>query len=174
MYISLNQILQKNMKTLYLVRHAKSSWNNASLSDFERPLNDRGNADKKVMAKRLKEKETELDFILSSSAKRTSQTTYAIKEELSISSENIKFSDNLYHASLVNMLSETNSVSDDNDIIMLVGHNPGMSNLCDYLCDYFVDFPTLGIAKITFELDSWQEISRGTGTLEWFDFPKNN
>ena len=59
-----------------------------------------------------------------------------------------------------------------NNNLMLVGHNPGISMLCDYLCNYSVDFPTLGIAKISFETEDWMEISAQTGTLEWFDFPK--
>lgn len=162
------------MKTLYLVRHAKSSWKDASLSDFERPLNDRGNSDKKTMANRLKEKQTSIDCILSSSSKRTRQTTKGLIEGIQIDHSKIEFNENLYHASVLDMLKEINKISDTVDVLMVIGHNPGTSNLCDYLTDYFTDFPTLGIAKITFEFDSWKEISRGTGSVEWFDYPKNN
>ena len=161
------------MKTLYLVRHAKSSWKDSSLSDFERPLNDRGNSDKKTMAKRLKEKQTQLDLLLSSSSRRTRQTTKAISQELEISSSKVEFKETLYHASTHEMLNEINTVSNGINNLMIVGHNPGTSNLCGYLTDNYRDFPTLGIAKITFELDYWEEISKGTGTLEWFDYPKN-
>lgn len=162
------------MKTLYLVRHAKSSWNNASLSDYERPLNDRGNSDKKSMAKKLKAKEVELDFLVSSSAKRTTQTTHGLLKELTIHPDHIKFTKSLYHASVGDMLTELTLISDTYNSVMMVAHNPGISSLCDYLCDHFIDFPTLGVAKIEFDLDSWQQISRGTGSLIWFDFPKNS
>jgi phosphohistidine phosphatase len=161
------------MKTLYLVRHAKSSWNDPSMLDYERPLDDRGNSDKKTMAIRLKEKEIRIDYLLSSSAKRTTQTTYGLLKELTLDSQQVEFTKALYHASASDMLNEINKVSDMGSNLMLVGHNPGISNLCDYLCDYLTDFPTLGIAKIVFNLESWQEISRGSGTLEWFDYPKN-
>jgi phosphohistidine phosphatase len=163
---------QIKMKYLFLVRHAKSDWANIGLSDFERPLNERGNRDKGIMGKRLKEKSIELDSFISSSAKRTTQTSMALAKEMNFPTREIKFSKEIYHASLSVMLSFINKTENKNNTIMLVGHNPGISMLCDYLCNYSVDFPTLGIAKICFETEDWREVSAQTGTLEWFDFPK--
>lgn len=160
------------MKYLYLVRHAKSDWKNIGLSDFERPLNERGNTDKKTMGKRLKEKSIKLDSFISSSAKRTTQTSIALAKEIDYSTKEIKFFEELYHASPSVMLSIINKTDIENNNLLLVGHNPGISMLCDYLCNYSVDFPTLGIAKISFETEDWMEVSTQTGTLEWFDFPK--
>lgn len=160
------------MKQLYLVRHAKSDWADPRLSDFERPLNERGNKDKTTMGKRLKNKLVEIDCFISSSAKRTTQTSIALAKEINFPTSGIQFEKELYHASPVTQLSFINAVDNEHDQLMLVGHNPGISLLCDYLCNYSIDFPTLGIAKITFETDSWEEISTQTGILEWFDFPK--
>lgn len=160
------------MKYLFLVRHAKSDWGNDGLPDFDRPLNERGNKDKGIMGKRLKEKSIELDSFISSSAKRTTQTSIALAKEMSFLTQEVKFFKEIYHASPSVMLSFINKTENKNNNLMLVGHNPGISVLCDYLCNYSVDFPTLGIAKISFETEDWKEVSAQTGILEWFDFPK--
>jgi phosphohistidine phosphatase len=163
---------QIKMKHLFLVRHAKSDWGNLVLSDFERPLNERGNRDKIIMGKRLKEKSIKLDSFISSSAIRTTQTSMALANEMNFPAQKIHFSEEIYHASPSVMLSFINKTEDENNHLMLVGHNPGISMLCDYLCNYSIDFPTLGVAKISFETDRWLEVSAQMGTLEWFDFPK--
>ena len=161
------------MKHLFLVRHAKSSWGNSGLSDFERPLNERGNKDKVTMGKRMKEKSIELDSLISSSAKRTKQTSLALSKEIGFPTQDIQFLKEIYHASPSVMLTFINNLDNEYNNLMLVGHNPGISMLCDYLCNHSVDFPTLGIAKISFDINDWQEVFGETGTLEWFDYPKN-
>lgn len=160
------------MKHLFLVRHAKSDWGNPGLTDFERPLNERGNRDKKTMGKRLRNKSIEISSFISSSAKRTNQTSMALAKEIEFNTQDIQFFEELYHSSPSVMLSFINKTKNEHNNLMLVGHNPGISMLCDYLCNYSVDFPTLGIAKITFQTEDWMEVSTQTGTLEWFDFPK--
>ena len=160
------------MKTLYIVRHAKSSWSQSGLSDFERPLNDRGNRDKKTMGKRLADQHVEIDLIISSSAKRTTQTTYGLVKEMNFDSSNISFFDELYHAGVSVLLNTVCKTPDSVSKLMLVGHNPGVSSFCGYLCGFLTDFPTLGIVKINFEIDSWEEVSAETGVLEWYDYPK--
>lgn len=160
------------MKTLYLVRHAKSSWSQTELPDFDRPLNDRGNRDKKTMGNRLAEQKVEIDLVLSSSAKRTIQTTHGLAKELDINSDIITFLDELYHSNIPTLLETICSAPNCVNKLMVVAHNPGVSNLCDYLCDFAVNFPTLGVAKINFETDSWEEVSAGTGMLDWYDYPK--
>lgn len=161
------------MKTLYLVRHAKSSWNQNNVLDFDRPLNERGKNDVKVMAKRLKKREVKVGRILASSSKRTSSTTFGLNRTFELGSSHMEFRQDLYHANVSVLLHRICQTQDDCDELMLVGHNPGVSELCDYLTDIEFYFPTLAIAKILFEADSWREISKGTGTVEWCDFPKN-
>ena len=160
------------MKTLYLVRHAKSSWNRADLTDFERPLNERGNKDKTTMGKRLVENNVNIDLLLSSSAKRTRQTTLGLVKELNIEADSIVYLDELYHPNIDRLLNSVCTAPNCVEELMVVAHNPGVSNFCDYLCGFSTDFPTLGIAKINFETDSWEEISSGTGMLEWYEYPK--
>ncbi|MEN8929114.1 MAG: histidine phosphatase family protein [Flavobacteriales bacterium] len=161
------------MKHLYLVRHAKSDWANPGLPDFERPLNERGNRDKKLMGKRLAEKSVLPNAFISSSSKRTTQTSVALAKKIGFPTREIQFYEEIYHASPFVMLSFINKTENKNNSLMLVGHNPGISMLCDYLCNYAIDFPTLGMAKISFEVDDWMEVSAQTGTLDWFDYPKN-
>lgn len=160
------------MKNLFLVRHAKSDWKNIGLTDFERPLNERGNRDKKAMGERLKKKSVLFESFISSSAKRTTQTSLALAKSINFPTNKIEFFEELYHASPSVMLSFINKTDNKTSNLMMVGHNPGVSLLCDYLCNYSIDFPTLGMAKISFETENWMEVSAQTGTLEWFDFPK--
>ena len=161
------------MKTLYLVRHAKSSWGDSTISDFDRPLNERGNRDKTVMGNRLFNKNLTLDLMISSSAKRTKQTSIGLAKEIGYATDAIHFLDELYHASVQQLTTQINRLDSTKNSVLLVGHNPGISLLCDYLCNHQADFPTLGIACISFETENWEEIFRNTGTLQWFDYPKN-
>ena len=160
------------MKHLYLVRHAKSSWSNQGQPDFERPLNDRGRRDVITMGERLKNK-IKIDVFISSSAARTNQTSLSLANSFGFDLNRVQFYDELYHASPRKMLNVINDVDDKYESLIVVGHNPGISMLCDDLCNYSVDFPTLAIAKITFETDKWAEIFNETGALDYFDFPKN-
>ncbi len=161
------------MKTLYIVRHAKSSWNQNNVLDYDRPLNERGRNDVKLMAKRLKKRDVKVERFLASSAKRTTATTFGLNQAFQLDSSRLEFRQDLYHAGVPVMLHKVCQTQDDCNGLMLVGHNPGISELCDYLTDVEFYFPTLAIAKVTFAADSWQEISKGTGTVEWYDFPKN-
>jgi len=160
------------MKNLILVRHAKSSWNNSTISDFERPLNERGNNDKIMMGERLKARNENIQKVISSSAKRTAQTTNALAKAIDYSTSNIQFEDKMYHSSVSTMMQFINEVHNANDSVMMVAHNPGISLLCDYLCGDSIEFPTLCMVKITFDTDDWQEVFRDTGTLAWVDYPK--
>lgn len=160
------------MKTLYLVRHAKSSWSNASLADYDRPLNERGKRDVITMGKRLKERGVMPSLILSSAAKRTTKTAKALAKEMGYDKE-ITFKKNLYHASILDNLKELSKIDEAYKSIMLVGHNPTASEFCDYLTGNLFHFPTCSIAEISLEIDSWDEITKGIGTLVFYDYPKN-
>ena len=162
------------MKTIYLIRHAKSSWKNIEISDFERPLNKRGKEDRKIMGQRLVSRNCNPQIFLSSSAKRTRETSIEISKAIGFKSSKIRFLDILYHAVHPVMLSEINKQNNKSDTLILVGHNPGISNLGYYLTGIPTSFPTCGIAKITFETNNWEEISSETGFLEFFDYPKSN
>lgn len=159
--------------TLYLVRHAKSSWENPDLSDFDRPLNERGRKDAPRMGKRLKEREIVPDLMLSSPAKRAITTCKEIATILSYDVSRIKNDPRIYHANeeeLFNVLSELNDTQKN---VMLFGHNPAFTNLANTLFnEHILNIPTCGIVGGVLKIKSWKEISAGCGELKFFDFPK--
>jgi len=161
------------MKTLYIVRHAKSSWNENNVTDYDRSLNERGRKDIKTMGERLSKRKVVVDKVLGSASKRTSATARGLNKFIGLDSDNIELHSELYHSGVSVMLHQVCRTNDKYNHLMLVSHNPGVSEFCNYLTEVEFYFPTLAIAKVVFEADSWREISKSTGTVEWYDFPKN-
>ncbi|HEX5170935.1 MAG TPA: histidine phosphatase family protein [Cyclobacteriaceae bacterium] len=162
------------MKTLLLVRHAKSSWDNPGMTDFERPLNERGKRDAPRMAKRLKEKEIPVNLMLTSPAKRALSTCKRIAEVLSYPEEKIKVDDKLYHASEDKMLDIIHGLKDQNDTVMIFGHNPGLTDFVNSLTnEQIMNVPTCGIVGFNFSVDSWKDVDWSNGTMLFFDYPKS-
>ena len=162
------------MKTLYLVRHAKSDWNNILLPDFERPLNERGKKDAPHMAKRLKEKEVAIDHVLSSPAKRALTTCREFCRILGISDSYITTNPKLYHADVDALLESIRTLNNNFHSVMLFGHNPGITEFANTLFSTNIEnIPTAGIVVGTFKTDSWEDIQPASGTFMRFDFPKN-
>lgn len=163
------------MKTLFLIRHAKSSWDDASLSDFERPLNERGYRDAPIMAKVLKEKGFIPDLILSSPAHRAKTTAQFMIEGLHLSTDCLVLSTMIYEASFEHLFQIINGIDDQYNTVFLVGHNPSFTYLAENLGDSSIgNLPTCGIVGLNFELDSWKHVSSGLGTQFYFDYPKNH
>ena len=165
------------MKTLYVVRHAKSSWKESGLSDFDRPLNDRGRKDALRMGKRLKQKQVKPDLMVTSPAKRALSTCKRIAEILDYPKEKIKTDQQMYHADEEELLSVVRNVNDRHGSLMVYGHNPGLTNFVHALShDHKMevdDIPTCGIVAFSFEVKSWKNIEFGNGTFLFFDYPKN-
>lgn len=164
------------MKTLYIIRHAKSSWDDPVPDDFNRPLNDRGRRDAPRMGKRLKEKEITPDLLITSPAARAFATCQAIGEILQFPSQNINVEETLYHASPDQILKIVHSVDDQHDVILLFGHNPGLTDFANELRDdkKFIDnIPTCGVVGFTCNVDRWKEVQFGKAKLILFDFPKS-
>ncbi len=161
------------MKTLFLNRHAKSSWDHAGLRDFDRPLNDRGMRDAPLMAERLADRREQVDAILSSTANRALSTAMFFKEKLS-PALGMDTTDDIYAAGVRTLLKVLCQVDDQIDNLIMFGHNPGFTDFANYLSDSDIyNIPTCGIVKIKFEVNSWAEVSGGTGDLVYFDYPKN-
>lgn len=159
------------MKNLILLRHAKSSWKNPSLSDFDRPLNKRGIKDAPAMAELVRKKNIPLDLILSSTAKRTSETTKTFVKILDYKNE-ILFLDDLYLASSKTILSKIHLINEVYKNILVVCHNPGITDLTNYIGDTIIDnIPTTGIAGFTFD-DKWKNLSNNYCKLLFFEYPK--
>ena len=164
------------MKTLYIIRHAKSSWDDPVADDFDRPLNDRGKRDAPRMGKRLKEKEITPDLLITSPARRALATCHAIAEILQFPVQNIKLEKALYHASSGQILRIIHSLDDKHDVIFLFGHNPGLTDFANEFRDdkKFIDnIPTCGVVGFNCNVKRWKEIGFGKAKLILFDFPKS-
>ncbi len=161
------------MKTLYVVRHAKSSWDNPLLDDFSRPLNDRGKRDVPKMAKRLKEKRLVLDLILTSTSVRTRSTAQGLAKVLGYDEGKIKELADLYHASAEKILAVLKQVKDHCDVVMLIGHNPGLTDFVNALSRVYIDnVPTCGIAAFHLNITTWEKLEMKEATLLFYDYPK--
>lgn len=161
-------------KILYLVRHAKSSWKDASLDDFDRPLNKRGKRDAPEMGRRLAKEDIVPKLIISSPAERAKKTALAIAKAVGYDTSNIQWEENLYHARPVDLLRQVHTASDQSNSLMLIGHNPGLTDFCNDLSPEEIEnIVTVGIVCLKFEVDKWKGISLAkTGKLAWYDYPK--
>jgi phosphohistidine phosphatase len=161
------------MKTLILVRHAKSSWDNPDLKDFDRPLNERGKKDAPKMAARFKEKQITPAILLSSPAKRAIKTCKIFASELKYPETVIHTNPDLYHASENMLLKIVQCMRDDFNEIMIFGHNPGLNDFAEMLTGVFIEnIPTCGMIAIQFPFNQWNKTAAGTGKILFFDFPK--
>jgi phosphohistidine phosphatase len=161
------------MKTIHLIRHAKSSWDNPDLDDFSRTLNERGKKEACFMEKKLKESGCNPDYFISSPAKRTKETSEIIASALNYNVEKIIFDERIYHSSLPQILQVLNDVPNGFNNMILIGHNPTLTQLSNYLTDNFIDnIPTCGMVKIELDIDNWQHIIQGIGNKIFFIYPK--
>ena len=153
-------------KILYIARHAKSSWKDMSLSDFERPLNTRGKRDAPFMANHLKEKGITPDLILSSPAKRAKKTAKHYHEALG---GELRFDESIYESSTMNLYTLVKEAFQSVDNIMIVGHNPGFSALNDMLSDKSIyNIPTAAVVGIEFK----DVVAAHKGKQVFFEYPK--
>jgi phosphohistidine phosphatase len=160
------------MKTLYLARHAKSSWKNPELSDIDRPLNKRGKKDAPFMGEVLNEKGIQLDFMVTSPAKRARLTAESIAKEIGYKKKNIVVEENLYEFSTSGLLDVIQGFDNEFESVMIFGHNPGFTTLNNNLTDQYIDnIPTCGIVCIQFGLQ-WNEIESNSGKTQFFIYPK--
>jgi len=160
------------MKTLYLARHAKSSWKHPDLSDIERPLNKRGKRDAPYIGNLLKEKGVKPDLLISSSAVRARKTAVVIAEKIDYTKSKIVIDDKIYESSSTELLNIIKSFDDKYNSVMMFGHNPGFTMLNNYLTDSYIDnIPTCGIVGIQFN-SSWKKINGGSGKAFVFIYPK--
>ncbi|MGE4473182.1 histidine phosphatase family protein [uncultured Sulfuricurvum sp.] len=161
------------MKTLYLIRHAKSDWSDESLSDFDRPLNKRGTKDAPLMGSKLSDKGVRPDLILSSPALRAKTTAEAFAKALSYPPESIRFEHELYACDVETILSLIRGVSADIDTLFVFGHNPEFTEGANLITGGNIDnIPTCGVVEMRLKNDSWESIGKNSAELRSFDFPK--
>lgn len=167
------------MKTLILLRHAKSSWDDASLDDHDRPLADRGRRAAPAMAAHLHDQGFTPELVLCSTAVRTRETLELVTDELD--SPPVEYDPGLYLAGPGRLLRTVRATDDDVRSVMVIGHNPGIHTFALGLCDRSTGsdlrrlekkFPTAAVAVLKFNVDSWAEIDQGKGRLVEFMRPK--
>lgn len=158
------------MKHLFVIRHAKSDWSDATLTDKQRTLNARGLREAPIMAAALAKDYPQLDHIISSSAVRTQQTATIVADAYGIAHDNIQLCDEIYEAPYEQILKVVNSCSNEHNAVILVGHMPGVTLLVNALADENLSAsPTSSVAVIDFPyITSWEEVSQGTGKLKEF------
>ncbi|MDH5263174.1 MAG: histidine phosphatase family protein [Betaproteobacteria bacterium] len=160
------------MKTLVLVRHAKSSWSDPSLEDKDRPLNERGKRDAPAMGKRLADAGVKPDLILSSSARRARKTARILAKALGCDFEDIRLDDGLYAVGAEDLLAALRRLGDKPGCVMLVGHNPELTELAHGLSSRIAAMPTCAVAVFEFDARSWPEAVRQAPASVTFYAPK--
>ena len=162
------------MKTLFLLRHAKSSWDYPQLRDFERPLAARGKRDAPVMGRRFLESSSRVDCIISSPAVRARSTALLMAEAIGFAVDDVASNPDLYFCGTAMYLKAASLVEDGCESAMLVGHNPTITDFANEMTDAGIaNIPTCGLVKMSLPIDRWSQITRATATLIKFDSPKN-
>lgn len=149
------------MKTLLLMRHAKSSWKNQALSDHDRPLNKRGKREAPYMGRLLREKDAVPDLIVSSTAKRARKTAAKVLLEMGGDAV-IELHSELYDATPAACLAVLNGLYHDDDCVLLVGHNPCSEELLAALTRQTRALPTAAVARIELAITSWRDLTLQT------------
>jgi phosphohistidine phosphatase len=162
------------MKTLLIIRHAKSSWDTATLSDFDRPLNERGKKDAPAMAKRLIENKVTPDLFVASPAKRAKKTAELFAKEFGKSEDEISFVSELYHAPVQAFYDIVSAFDDSHNCAAVFSHNPGITEFVNSLNTVQLDnMPTCGIFAINALIKKWSEFSGAKKEFWFFDYPKS-
>ena len=159
------------MKTLYIIRHAKSSWKNLELDDFERPLNKRGKKNAPFMADVLKAKNVKPELIISSPALRAKRTAQTIAKALNYFKE-IVYLEQIYEASASTLERIVKNVGDEHNVAFLFGHNPGLNMLVEKYVAFEENIPTCGIVEIKFSCESWSQANKKNAEFISFEYPK--
>lgn len=168
------------MKTLYVIRHAKSSWADPDLIDLERPLNKRGLRDAPFMAKLLNGKGVHIDKLISSPAKRAHETAIHFAKQWKIPADQILLDRQIYEGTPARLLEKVQELNNDWETVFLFGHNPTLTSFINLFAgDYLANLPTCGVAHLEADVDDWRKVdSSNTRLVELHYprqfFPKNN
>lgn len=162
------------MKTLLLVRHAKSSWDLATLNDFDRSLNERGKKDAPLMAQRLLDRKIDINIFVSSPAKRAKKTAELFCSIYKKDKEQIIFVPALYHASLNTFFEVVTQLNDDYNCVAIFSHNPVITEFVNQLVENVTieNMPTCGVFAVKTSIIKWKEFSTSKKELLFFDYPK--
>jgi phosphohistidine phosphatase len=166
--------MRAGMRTLLIIRHAKSSWDNAAISDIDRPLNDRGRNDAPEMARRLIRKGVAIDLFVSSPAKRARQTAEFFIREFGRKDKEIRFIPELYHASIQTFREVVTGLDDEFAAVAIFSHNPGITAFVNMLSSVQLDnMPTCAVFAVTSPAAHWSEFLSAGSEFRFFDYPKS-
>lgn len=161
------------MKALTLIRHAKSSWSDPQLADFDRPLNKRGIRDLQSMALRVRDFGLAPDQLVTSGAKRALETAKVLARELALRPDQVLVQPEFYTAGSQELLCLLRRQNDQWQHLMVVGHNPGLQDLGGYLTSRKLPkFPTAAVVHMHLRIDRWCDLDLAHGTVELLDYPK--
>jgi phosphohistidine phosphatase len=162
------------VKTLFIVRHAKSSWTDPGLDDFERPLNDRGERDAPRIGRVLAARGVSPDALIASPARRAWSTAQILAREIGFAPDEILAEPRLYDATVADVLQVIRSLDEAWQSAMILGHNPTFTTLVNTITNAHIDnVPTCGVAEIGLESETWSDFGKVMGDLRAFDRPKN-
>jgi phosphohistidine phosphatase len=162
------------MKTLILVRHAKSSKDDPSLPDRERPLNDRGQREAPEMGERLAKRDSNPDLIVSSPALRALATAQLVAKELDYARKDIEVDERVYESDVQTLLDVVHGFGDKRKRVMLVGHNPEFSELAQRLDGGLDELPTCAVVEFSFDTKSWSDVGKVKPHKVVFEAPKKS
>ena len=162
------------MKTLFLIRHAKSSWDDPALADQQRPLNDRGRREASEMGKRLAKRDPRPDLMLSSPALRALKTAQLIARKLGCKRKHVVVDTRLYACEVGELLRLVHRLDKRLKRVMLFGHNPELTGLARRFSDEINHLPTCAVAKFKFDVKSWTGVGRSTLVSVALDLPKRS
>lgn len=160
------------MKTLYMVRHAKSTWNFQQLDDFSRPLGKRGRKNVRAMGKRLAREVMKPDLIVTSSASRAFYTSLFLADAWGYKEDRIQLEPALYHANDDEIIEIIKEYGHEHSRLAIFGHNPGFTNAANSLQSLWIDnLPTCSVLGISFDIKDWDEIESVKGKREFYIAP---
>lgn len=159
------------MKTLLLLRHAKSSRKDNDVRDFDRPLNQRGLKAAPSIGRLIGKRKLQPDLVLSSPAERARQTTQLVFEAAGLKTE-VRYDERIYEATGAHLFEIVGQIEEDANVAMLVGHNPGLEELLEALTGEAHNLPTAALAGIELDIEKWNKVRAGAGRLDWLVTPK--
>jgi phosphohistidine phosphatase len=159
------------MRTLYLLRHAKSSWKDPSQADFERPLANRGRKACETVARLIRDRGVEFDLVLCSTAIRARETIDLVGKYAKLRTE-LRFDERIYEATVQQLVELISQLENDRKSVLLVGHNPGFEDLLHLFSGEDHRLPTASLAKIKLKVSKWSEPFENTAAVDWIARPK--
>ena len=161
------------MKTVYIVRHAKSSWKDTGLTDEQRPLLEKGKKRTKKIIDFLHEKKITVDCIISSHAVRALQTAKILAYALHYPDDRIRIDPHVYSSDGERLFDQFYDISEEYDSVMIIGHNPALTDFVNHFLDPRIDnLPTSGVVSISFHTDRWEEIPTSKFRVNFIIYPK--